>query len=325
MPCDHRHLCGMVRGPMHAVRKMALLSIATSIATIVLKFSAWFITSSVSLWSDALESLVNLAAGLVALGAVTLAEQPADERHTYGHDKAEYFSSGVEGTLIVVAAVAIVWSAVHRLIEPQPLERLGPGLFVAFLAGAANFATARVMLRVARQHDSITIEADARHLMTDVWTSVGILSGLGVVMLVPQWAILDPLMAILVGVHIVVTGVGLLRRSADGLMDAALPPAEVRRAEALIRDELPACGELSRAAHAQGGCAALPRIPSARSRDDDRRSVARAVRPDRGDARGTPRARAHRDPRRAAGDADTARVSEQRPRPAWLSRSRSCA
>ena len=224
---------------MRAVRKMALLSIATSLATIALKFGAWYITGSVSLWSDALESLVNLVTGVVALGAVTLAEQPADERHTYGHDKAEYFSSGVEGALIVVAAVVIIWSAAHRLIEPQPLERLGPGLLVAFVAGVANFATARVMLRVARQHDSITIEADAKHLLTDVWTSVGILAGLGVVMLFPQWAILDPLMAVAVGAHIVVTGVGLLRRSADGLMDAALSPAEVRRAEMLIRNELP--------------------------------------------------------------------------------------
>lgn len=224
---------------MHVVRKMALLSIATSFATIALKFGAWFITGSVSLWSDALESLVNLAAGLVALGAVTLAQQPADERHAYGHDKAEYFSSGVEGALIVVAAVMIVWSAAHRLIEPQPLERLGPGIVVAFLAGAANLWTARVMLRVARQHDSITIEADARHLLTDVWTSIGILAGLSVVMLVPQWAILDPLMAIAVGVHIVVTGVGLLRRSIDGLMDAALPPAEVQRAATLIQTAPP--------------------------------------------------------------------------------------
>jgi cation diffusion facilitator family transporter len=212
---------------------MAYLSIATSLVTIVLKFGAYFLTGSVSLWSDALESLVNLATGLVALGAVTLAEQPADDRHAYGHDKAEYFSSGVEGALILVAAVAIVWSAVHRLVEPQPLERLGPGILVAFLAGAANFATARVMLKVARQHDSITIE-------TDVWTSVGILAGLGVVMAVPQWAILDPLMAIAVAIHIVVTGVGLLRRSADGLMDTALPPNEVRRAETLIKVELPA-------------------------------------------------------------------------------------
>ena len=224
---------------MHAVRKMALLSIATSFATIALKFGAWFITGSVSLWSDALESLVNLAAGLVALGAVTLAEQPADERHTYGHDKAEYFSSGVEGALIVVAAGAIVWSAVHRLTEPRALEHVGPGIFIAFLAGAANFATARVMLKVARRHDSITIEADAKHLLTDVWTSAGILAGLSVVMFVPEWTILDPLMAIAVGVHIVVTGVGLLRRSVDGLMDAALPPAEVRRAAALINDALP--------------------------------------------------------------------------------------
>jgi cation diffusion facilitator family transporter len=224
---------------MRPVRKMALLSIATSIVTIALKFGAWFITGSVSLWSDALESLVNLAASLVALGAVTLAERPADERHTYGHDKAEYFSSGVEGALIVVAAVLIVWSAIHRLVEPQPLEHLGPGILVSFVAGAANFVTARMMLKVARQHDSITIEADARHLMSDVWTSIGILAGLSVVMFVPRWAILDPLMAIAVGVHIVVTGVGLLRRSVDGLMDAALPPAEVQRAESLIREVLP--------------------------------------------------------------------------------------
>jgi len=224
---------------MRALRKMALLSIGTSVVTIALKFGAWFITGSVSLWSDALESLVNLAAGVVALGAITLAEQPADERHTYGHDKAEYFSSGVEGALIVVAAVAIGWSPLHRLVEPQPLEHLGPGILVSFLAGVANFATARVMLKVARQHDSITIEADAKHLLTDVWTSVGILGGLGVVMFVPQWAIIDPLMAIAVGAHIVVTGVGLLRRSVDGLMDAALPPDEVRRATEAIRAALP--------------------------------------------------------------------------------------
>jgi cation diffusion facilitator family transporter len=224
---------------MRAVRRMAYLSIATSFATIVLKFGAYFLTGSVSLWSDALESLVNLVAGLVALGALMVAEQPADDRHAYGHDKAEYFSSGVEGALIVVAAIAIVWSAVRRLVSPQPLEALGLGLVVALLATTANFVTSRVMLKVARQHDSITIEADAKHLMTDVWTSAGVIAGLLVVMVMPQWAILDPLMAIAVGVHIVVTGVGLIRRSADGLMDAALPPAEVRRAEEAIRAELP--------------------------------------------------------------------------------------
>ena len=224
---------------MRAVRRMAYLSIATSLATIVLKFGAYFLTDSVSLWSDALESLVNLAAGLVALGALFVAEQPADDGHMYGHDKAEYFSSGVEGALILVAAVSIIWSAAHRLADPQPLARLGPGIVVAFLAGAMNFATARIMLKVARQHDSITIEADAKHLLTDVWTSAGIIAGLLVVMAMPQWAILDPLMAMAVGVHIIVTGIGLLRRSADGLMDAALPPAEVKRTETLIRAELP--------------------------------------------------------------------------------------
>ena len=222
-----------------AVLRMVYLSIATSLATIALKFGAYFLTGSVSLWSDALESLVNLAAALVALGALIVAERPADERHMYGHDKAEYFSSGVEGALILVAAVSIIWSAVHRLVDPQPLARLGPGIVIAFLAGAMNFATARVMLNVARQHDSIVIEADAKHLLTDVWTSAGIIGGLLVVMAMPQWAVLDPVMAIAVGIHIVVTGVGLLRRSADGLMDAALPASELKRAEALIRTELP--------------------------------------------------------------------------------------
>lgn len=224
---------------MGTVRRMALLSIATSIGTIALKFGAYFLTGSVSLWSDALESLVNLAAGLVALGALTVAEQPADDRHTFGHDKAEYFSSGVEGALILVAAISIIWSAGQRLLAPQPLSNLGPGILVAFLAGAMNFATARVMLKVAHQHDSITIEADAKHLLTDVWTSVGIIGGLLVVTWMPQWTILDPLMAMAVGVHIIVTGVGLLRRSADGLMDVALPANEVARAESLIAAELP--------------------------------------------------------------------------------------
>lgn len=225
---------------MNALRRMAMLSIATSVVTLALKFGAYFLTGSVSLWSDAVEALVNLAAGLVALGALTLAEQPADDRHAYGHDKAEYFSSGVEGTLILVAAVTIFWSAARRLHEPHPLEQLGLGMLVALLAAAANLTTAQIMLKVARQHDSITIEADARHLMTDVWTSAAILAGLSVVMLEPGWAILDPVMAMAVALHILFTGVQLLRRSADGLMDAALPEREVSRAEALIRAELPA-------------------------------------------------------------------------------------
>jgi cation diffusion facilitator family transporter len=225
---------------MTAVRRMALLSIATSIATLALKFGAYFLTGSVSLWSDAVEAFVNLAAGLVALGALTLAAQPADERHTYGHDKAEYFSSGVEGALILMAAIAIVWSAVARLLAPRPLEALGLGMLIALVAAAANFATARVMLKVAKQHDSIAIEADAKHLLTDVWTTAGILAGLGVVVVKPEWALLDPLMAIAVAVQILFTGFDLLRRSADGLMDAALPAPEVQQIEALVGAELPA-------------------------------------------------------------------------------------
>ena len=257
---------------MRAVRRMAYLSIATSVGTIVLKFGAYFLTGSVSLWSDALESLVNLAAGLVALGALMVAEQPADDRHHYGHDKAEYFSSGVEGALILVAAVSIIWSAAHRLIEPEPLARLGPGIVVAFLAGAMNFTTARIMLKVARQHDSITIEADAKHLLTDVWTSVGIIGGLA--RRDGDAAVVDPRSA---------DGDGgrrphhrhrrrapaALRRRADGRRPAAERGARGRSAHrggAARRRQLP------RAAHAQGRLAALSRVSPAGSRHDERRS-----------------------------------------------------
>lgn len=224
---------------MSSLRRMALLSIATSLATLALKFAAFFLTGSVSLYSDALEAVVNLAAGLVALGALTLAARPADESHAFGHDKVEYLSSGVEGTLILIAAVSIVVAAWHRLFAPQPIEQLSLGLAIALAAAAMNFATSRVMLRAAKAHDSIVLEADAKHLMTDVWTSVAIVAGLVVVLFVPALGILDSLMAIAVGVHIVFTGVDLLRRSADGLMDAALPADEVARAEAAIRIVLP--------------------------------------------------------------------------------------
>jgi cation diffusion facilitator family transporter len=223
---------------MGALRRMALLSIATSIATLALKFGAYYVTGSVSLYSDALEALVNLAAGLVALGALTLSARPPDERHAFGHDKVEYFSSGVEGTLILVAALAIVVAAVGRLTDPQPIEHLTYGLPIALAAAAMNYITARVMLRAAAAHDSIVLEADAKHLLTDVWTSAVVVAGLVVVLFVPRLAIIDALMAIGVGIHIVFTGVDLLRRSADGLMDASLPADEVERAERAIRGEL---------------------------------------------------------------------------------------
>jgi cation diffusion facilitator family transporter len=226
---------------MNPTRQMALLSIATSIVTLALKFGAYFLTGSVSLFSDAAESLVNLTAGLVAFTALTIASRPADEDHTYGHDKAEYFSSGVEGALIMVAALTIIYAAIERFAHPAELHQLGLGLMVSLLAAGANFATARIMLKVARTHDSITLEADAKHLLTDVWTSVGVVGGLAVVMFTPpNWQILDPIIAVLVALNIVKTGVDLMRRSLDGLMDVALPLDEIATIENVLSDELPA-------------------------------------------------------------------------------------
>jgi cation diffusion facilitator family transporter len=218
---------------------MALLSIATSVATLLLKFGAWSLTGAVSLLSDALEALVNMAAGLVALGALTIAERPPDEDHPYGHDKVEYFSSGVEGVLILVAALAIAWTAVTRLLHPAPLGELGPGLAVATAAAGLNLVASRLMMQVAREHDSIVLEADAKHLLTDVWTSAGVIGGLAVVMFAPQWRILDPLIAIAVAIQIAWTGGDLLRRSAGGLMDAGLDPGEVAIIQATVRELLP--------------------------------------------------------------------------------------
>lgn len=226
---------------MNATRKIALLSIGTSIVTMALKFSAYFLTGSVSLFSDAAESVVNLTAGLVAFAALTVASRPADEDHTYGHDKAEYFSSGVEGALILVAALTIIHTAVERFIHPAALQQLGIGLFISLLAAGANFITARIMLKAAALHDSITLEADAQHLLTDVWTSIGVLGGLTVVMFAPiSWQILDPLAAILVALHIIKTGASLMRRSYDGLMDVALPSEEIAAIENRVCAELPA-------------------------------------------------------------------------------------
>ena len=224
---------------MKPPKQMAVLSIATSIATLALKFAAYLLTDSVGLLSDALEALVNLAAGLIAFTALSIAEQPADDRHTYGHDKAEYFSSGVEGTLILVAAISIIYAAWDRFLNPVRLEHLGAGIAVGLAAAMMNYVTARVMLKVGREHDSITIEADAKHLLTDVWTSAGVLGGLLIIMALPGAGILDPIIAVAVGLHIIFTGFTLLRRSIDGLMDAALSPGEIQEAEQLIRSQLP--------------------------------------------------------------------------------------
>ncbi|EHR69946.1 cation diffusion facilitator family transporter [Burkholderiales bacterium JOSHI_001] len=199
------------------------LSVAVAVATIALKTGAWWLTGSVSLLSDAMESLVNLAGATFALAMVTVAAQPPDADHPLGHHKAEYFSSGFEGVLILVAAGGIVWAAVQRLLAPQPLESLGIGLALSVLSSALNGVLAWAMLRKARQHRSMALEADARHLFTDVWTSAGVVAGLLAVH-ATGWLWLDPVVAIGVALNIVREGVSLVRASADGLMDRALEP-----------------------------------------------------------------------------------------------------
>jgi cation diffusion facilitator family transporter len=202
------------------------LSVAVAVATIALKTGAWWLTDSVGLLSDALESLVNLAGAIFALMMVTVAAQPPDDDHPYGHHKAEYFSSGFEGVLILVAALAIMAAAVHRIFNPQPLESLGIGLVLSVVSSAMNGALAWAMLKKAREHRSMALEADARHLYTDVWTSGGVVVGLLAVQ-ATGWLWLDAVIAIALAANIAREGVMLVWRSADGLMDQALEP-EVR-------------------------------------------------------------------------------------------------
>ena len=199
------------------------LSVAVAVMTILLKTGAWWISGSVSLLSDALESLVNLAGAVFALAMVTIAARPPDDDHPYGHHKAEYFSSGFEGVLIFVAALAIIWAAVDRLMAPRPLEAVGWGIVLSVLSSALNGVLAWAMLRKARSHRSMALEADARHLFTDVWTSAGVIAGLLAVM-GTGWIWLDPVIAIAVALNILREGGRLVWRSAEGLMDQALEP-----------------------------------------------------------------------------------------------------
>jgi cation diffusion facilitator family transporter len=206
-----------------SLTRYAWLSIAAALLTIGLKGSAYLLSGSVGLLSDALESGVNLIAAVVALGALTIAARPADDAHNFGHDKAEYFSSGVEGALILVAAFGIASTAIERLLNPAALDNVGLGLIVSVIASVVNFAVARVLLRVGKQYKSITLEADSHHLMTDVWTSVAVIVGVGAVAL-SGWMWLDAVIALLVAANIVRSGIQLLRRSISGLMDSAIPP-----------------------------------------------------------------------------------------------------
>ncbi|HEX7972416.1 MAG TPA: cation diffusion facilitator family transporter [Thiobacillus sp.] len=216
-----------------ALKRYAWLSIAAALATILLKGWAWWLTGSVGLLSDALESFVNLAGAMMALAMLSLAALPADDNHAHGHGKAEYFSSAFEGFLILVAAAGIGYAAVARLLNPQPLEAVGVGLGVSVIASAINLVTSRILMDVGRKYKSITLEADAHHLLTDVWTSAGVIVGVGLVW-ATGWLWLDPVIALMVAMNIVWTGWQLLQRSAAGLMDVSIPEEELKAIENVL-------------------------------------------------------------------------------------------
>jgi len=216
-----------------SLKGYAWLSIAAALSTILLKGLAWKLTDSVGLLSDAIESFVNLAGALMALGMLSVAARPADESHAYGHTKAEYFSSAFEGFLILGAAVWIAVEAIERLFNARPVQAATIGLGVAVLATIVNFVTARILMTAGRKSRSITLEADAHHLLTDVWTSIGVIVGVALVWLT-DWLWLDPTIALLVAANIVWTGWRLMHRSAAGLMDASMPASELKQVEAIL-------------------------------------------------------------------------------------------
>jgi cation diffusion facilitator family transporter len=217
------------------LERYAWLSIGTALVTLAVKWAAWWFTGSVGLLSDALEGFVNLGAGLLALWMLRLAASPPDDKHPYGLSKAEYFAAGIEGTLIVLAATAIIASALPRLMAPQPIETPLLGLSLSAVAAAVNFGVALVLIRAGRENQSITLEADGKHLMTDVWTSAGVIAGVALVW-ATGWLLLDALIALAVGVHIIWAGVGLMRRSVLGLLDTAIPGAELHEITKLFSE-----------------------------------------------------------------------------------------
>ena len=237
---------------MTSLRGPILLSAAAAVANIVLKTAAYLLTGSVGLFSDALESGVNLLASVTALIALSYSARPADPSHAFGHEKIEYFSTGLEGVLVAIAGLGTGWYAVGRLLHPAGLDALGVGVGLAVVASVVNLLVGRYMLRVGRRHGSLLLEADGHHLMTDVWTTAAVVAGLGLVHLTGI-AALDSLCALAVAVHIVVVGVGLVRQSFDGLMDHALPPAELDRLRHAIAAALPAGATFHRLRTRQAG------------------------------------------------------------------------
>jgi cation diffusion facilitator family transporter len=216
-----------------SLTRFAWISIGAALVTIILKTGAWWVTGSVGLLSDAIESLVNLAGGMMALSMLTIAARPEDEDHPFGHGKAEYFSSGVEGTLILIAAICIGIAAVPRLITPKALDQIGLGMAISAAASLVNLGVALLLLKEARIHRSITLEANAQHLLTDVWTSVGVLVAV-VLVTVTGWQRLDPIIAFVVAGQIIWTGTRIVRKSVAGLMDAALPLEDKKRIDSTL-------------------------------------------------------------------------------------------
>jgi len=223
------------------LERYAWISVGAALATILLKTAAWYVTGSVGLLSDALEALINIAAALLTLSMLRLAARPPDEAHPYGRFKAEYFSSGIEGALIVFAAACIMFTAVPRLASPQPIEAPLLGIALSVAATAINLGVGLLLIRDGRRRQSIAIEADGHHLMSDVWTSVGVIAGVALVA-GTGWLVLDPLIALAVALHIIWTGAVLMRRSFSGLLDAAIPQAELAEIEKIFAEYRPRYG-----------------------------------------------------------------------------------
>ena len=222
-----------------SLTKYALLSVGVALITILLKLSAYLVTGSVGFLSDALEGIVNLVAATVALITLRVVEQPPDEMHQYGHDKAEYFSSGIEGTLITIASISILYTSFRRLLDPQPLEQAALGLVLIIVAALLNLVVGQILVRTGKKYDSITLEADGQHLMSDVWTSLGVVICVTLAVLTGlDW--LDPVVGIIVGVKIGWEGIKIFRRSMGGFMDVAIAPEERNTVEEILNDQVEA-------------------------------------------------------------------------------------